>query len=148
MGRCYCWVSRWGAIAGCHCWVPWLCCIQPRQCRCIRRRGRSSSILAPGRQVEIWEHDRQPHAAQQAHRAALDAFHAADNAPNPAHGEPHAKKQRFNAPPCAHGVHKWELACCDYIGRMAEPSEGLILLSWISDQNAQYKGIVARSRAD
>ena len=51
MVRCYCWVSRWGAIAGCHCWVPWLCCIQPRQCRCIQRCGRSSCILAPGRQA-------------------------------------------------------------------------------------------------
>ncbi len=27
---------------------------------------------------------------------------------------------------------------------MAEPSEGLILLSWISDQDAQYKGLVAQ----
>ena len=85
-------------------------------------------------------------AARQEHRVALDPFHAAENGPD---GDPHAKRQKFHAPP---PVHIGFSSGSDVvIGRMSEPqnlsraaaflSEGLIFLSWISDQNAQHKGL-------
>ena len=97
------------------------------------------------RQIEIWEHDHQVRVAHQAH--------AAENGPNLVDGEPHAKKQRFNAPPPVH-IGFTSGSVDGVIGRMAEPqnlsraaaflSEGLIFLSWISDQNAQHKGLVTQ----
>ena len=130
--------------------MPWAFILHPGA---TQTSGLMAFYSKTRRQIEIWEHDHQVRVAHQAHRAALDAFHAAENGPNLVDGEPHAKKQKFNAPPPVH-IGFTSGSVDGVIGRMAEPqnlsraaaflSEGLIFLSWISDQNAQHKGLVTQ----
>ena len=130
--------------------MPWAFILHPGATQTSGLMAFYSKTL---RQIEIWEHDHQVRVAHQAHRAALDAFHAAENGPDLVDGEPHAKKQKFNAPPPVH-IGFTSGSVDGVIGRMAEPqnlsraaaflSEGLIFLSWISDQNAQHKGLVTQ----
>ena len=52
--------------------------------------------------------------AHQAHRATLDAFHAAENGPNLVDGELQAQKEIQCPTTSAHWLHKWERGWCHW----------------------------------
>ena len=52
--------------------------------------------------------------ARQAHRATLDAFHAAENGPNLVDGELQAQKKIQCPTTSAHWLHKWERGWCHW----------------------------------
>eukprot|EP00438_Fugacium_kawagutii_P021298 Skav223669 [mRNA] locus=scaffold2794:282802:283933:- [translate_table: standard] len=124
--------------------MPWAFILHPGA---TQTSGLMAAYGRTLRQVELWEDDFQLQQAKAAHqRDAPQA--AADSAT-----ETVAKRARFSPPPPMH-VGFTSGSIDGVVGRMSEPqnlsraaaflSEGLIFLSWLSDQCASNKGLITQ----